>query len=141
MLTIELFETENLPAVQPTLYDALKDFLPIAMEYLRLDILPQIKLKKQIDTATGPTFGNFSYSGGHQCITLGINTRHPVDILRTLAHELTHFQQFKRGKLSTGAGEDGSPIENEANAEAGVILRKFNTEFPQYLNLKPIQLS
>jgi hypothetical protein len=34
----------------------------------------------------------------------------------------------------------GSTEEDEANAEAGVIMRKFNQQFPQYMELKPIIL-
>ena len=48
-----------------------------------------------------------------------------VDILRSLAHELVHARQHEQGRLNPGAGDDGSPIENEANSLAGVIMRKF----------------
>lgn len=49
------------------------------------------------------------------------------DIMRSIAHELVHHQQNEAGKLddTTAAGSDGSDIENEANARAGVIMRKF----------------
>ena len=48
-----------------------------------------------------------------------------VDILRSIAHELVHAKQHEDGKLKPGSGEDGTPIENEANSLAGVIMRKF----------------
>lgn len=48
-----------------------------------------------------------------------------VDILRSLAHELVHAKQHEQGRLKPGCGDDGSPIENEANSLAGVIMRKF----------------
>ena len=48
-----------------------------------------------------------------------------VDILRSIAHELVHAKQHEDGKLKPGCGDDGSPIENEANSLAGVIMRKF----------------
>ena len=48
-----------------------------------------------------------------------------VDILRSVAHELVHAKQHEDGKLVPGAGDDGSPIENEANSLAGVIMRQF----------------
>ena len=51
-----------------------------------------------------------------------------VDILRSLAHELVHAKQHEDGRLSPGSGDDGSPIENEANSLAGVIMRKFQRE-------------
>jgi predicted nucleic-acid-binding Zn-ribbon protein len=39
--------------------------------------------------------------------------------------------QNRRGELDQDSGEDGSPIENEANATAGIIMRKFGRENPQ----------
>jgi hypothetical protein len=38
------------------------------------------------------------------------------------------------------AGRQVVLIEDEANAEAGVIMREFNKQFPQYMELKPIVL-
>ena len=49
------------------------------------------------------------------------------DILRSVAHELTHAKQHQNNELTDikNDGSDGSPIENEANAKAGEIIRKF----------------
>jgi Zn-dependent peptidase ImmA (M78 family) len=52
-----------------------------------------------------------------------------ADILRTLAHELVHHMQNLKGDELNG--DDGSEIENEANAQAGVIMRKFGRENPE----------
>lgn len=51
-----------------------------------------------------------------------------VDILRSLAHELVHAKQHEDGRLDSNSGEDGSPIENEANSIAGVLMRRFQRE-------------
>lgn len=48
-----------------------------------------------------------------------------VDILRSIAHELVHAKQHEDGRLDMDSGKDGSPIENEANSLAGIIMRKF----------------
>ena len=48
-----------------------------------------------------------------------------VDILRSVAHELVHAKQHEDGRLTPGCGDDGHPIENEANSLAGIIMRKF----------------
>jgi hypothetical protein len=44
-----------------------------------------------------------------------------------LAHELVHHKQNLEGRLKDAVkdGEDGSPIENEANAKAGEIVRRY----------------
>jgi len=56
--------------------------------------------------------------------------RNLADVLRTLAHELVHEKQKKEGRLYSGAGDDGTDIENEANAEAAIIMRRFGKANP-----------
>jgi hypothetical protein len=57
-----------------------------------------------------------------------------VDIMRSIAHELTHNKQDVEKRLQQDKHETqnaaGSPIENEANATAGVIMRKFGEMYP-----------
>jgi hypothetical protein len=55
---------------------------------------------------------------------VGVN-RNLADILRTLGHELVHHKQNLDGKINAQSGITGSDEENEANAKAGVLLRKF----------------
>jgi hypothetical protein len=73
-------------------------------------------------------------------INLALGGRHPVDILRTLAHELVHFKQHLDHKLNAKSGDTGSPEENEAHAKAGIIMRIFNKKYPHAVELKPIDL-
>jgi cytidyltransferase-like protein len=54
-----------------------------------------------------------------------VKNRNMADILRTLAHELVHRRQEEQGRLDPTSGQTGSPIEDEANAMAGVLLRNF----------------
>lgn len=118
-----------------TLIDALRDFLPIAVEHLNLDHIPKIKLVKSLDDTT---FGR--YVNDEQVIYVVVDNRNPVDILRTLAHEMVHYAQGQDDQLDSTSGETGSPIENEANAEAGVIMRLFNQKHPNYMQADPIAL-
>lgn len=119
-----------------TLINALEDFLPLAMEQLGITKLPKITFKKDVESSRAPTFGRFTNDS--KVIFVDIENRHPNDILRTLAHELTHFAQNERGELDAESGNTGSDAENEANAVAGVIMRHFNQAHPEYLKLKPI---
>jgi len=64
-----------------------------------------------------------------QSIKVVVHNRNMADILRTLAHELVHHMQNTNGEELNG--EDGSNIENEANAMAGVIMREFGRENPE----------
>jgi hypothetical protein len=69
------------------------------------------------------TFGTFNPDNDK--IWLYVGNRNMADILRTLAHELVHRKQAEDGRLNITSGETGSDIENEANAQAGVLLRNF----------------
>lgn len=130
---------ENYSIDKDQMMDMLKDFLPIAMKELKITKLPPIVLQRSVETHEGQaTFGRFVNE--EEKIYLGINNRHPVDILRTLAHELTHFKQSLDNKMYHGAGETGSPIENEANVKAGIIMRHFNKKYPNAIKSKPLEL-
>lgn len=75
------------------------------------------------DTQQRSSFGTFDT--GNNKIWLYVKNRNMADILRTLAHELVHRKQAEDGRLNITSGETGSDIENEANAQAGVLLRNF----------------
>lgn len=69
------------------------------------------------------------YIPSEEKILVVVHNRNMADILRTLAHELVHhYQKLNGDELN---GEDGSETENEANAKAGVIMRKFGRENPE----------
>lgn len=95
-------------------------FLPFVKKELNIKELPKIhfvddpKFAKRI-----AAFGQIKDNR----IVIDIQGRQIMDILRTLAHELTHYRQHKRGTI--GSGHAGSFTENEANRVAGTIVRKF----------------
>ena len=102
-----------------------REFLLFCKDHLELDKLPKIHWYTNDDVGESrPSFGSFHNED--QVIKIGINNRHPLDIMRTLAHELTHYKQWTQNKLHSGSGETGSPEENEANAVAGIIMRDWN---------------
>lgn len=111
-------------------------FLPVAMKYIGLKSLPKIIFEKSVGDTSQPTFGK--YVNGEHTLYVALANRHPNDILRTIAHELTHFRQDTENQLNSTSGETGSPIENEANSTAGIVMRHFNKMYPEYLSLKPI---
>jgi uncharacterized protein YvpB len=133
MILYEMFDHDE----SLTIVDALRDFLPLAMNHLQIEKLPRIHIRAGLKTGSQPSFGQF---GTNNEINVEVEGRHPVDVLRTLAHELTHFAQNLRNEIEDNSGETGSDIENQANAEAGVIMRNFNKKYPKYLSLRPIIL-
>jgi Zn-dependent peptidase ImmA (M78 family) len=117
----------------------LGNFLPVAMEHLQLKTLPKFKLELYIDDDEQPTFGKFV--NDENTIYLGIEDRHPLDIIRTLAHELVHFKQGTEHQLDNTAGNTGSPQENQAHELAGIIMRHFNKAHPEYFKESAINIS
>ena len=113
-------------------------FLPLAMKVLKIDSLPKMKFEVAIDDLDQPTFGRFDPDNNE--LTVALANRHPNDILRTVAHELVHYKQGLEHKLDDFSGETGSDEENEAHAVAGVIMRYFNKQYPQFLKQKPLML-
>jgi hypothetical protein len=111
-------------------------FLPLCMEILKLDSLPRIIFAMHIKDTEQPTFGR--YNNDEQTLEVALANRHPNDILRTIAHELQHYKQGQEHRLGPDAGDTGSPIENEANAMAGIVMRNFNKQYPEYLGDRPI---
>ena len=100
-------------------------FLPFVKKELNIKELPKIhfvddpKFAKRI-----AAFGQIKDNR----IVIDIKNRQTMDILRTVAHELTHYRQHKTGR--NGTGHAGSPTENEANKLAGTIVRKFGERHP-----------
>jgi hypothetical protein len=113
-----------------------KKFLPLAMEVLEVDSLPKMHFAPELNTGDQPSFG--MYVPDKNILAVALVNRHPVDILRTVAHELVHFKQNMNGELTPDSGETGSPHENQAHEIAGVIMRNFNKRYPEYLKSKPL---
>jgi hypothetical protein len=107
------------------------DFVKFAKEYLGIsdDIQIALTFTKTNDIKTT---AYYDYSNGG-FIKVYVKDRLLVDIEKSIAHELTHHLQNIEGRLNNPIkdGEDGSPIENEANAKAGEIIRKWGKLHPE----------
>jgi len=109
-----------------------KEFVKFIVKELELKSLPKsIKFEGDDYSAQHLTFGTYNPSTDEIVVVKG--QRHPIDVLRTLAHELVHHKQHKNGQELNG--EDGSITENEANAMAGELMRKFKTVHPEIFNV------
>jgi hypothetical protein len=101
--------------------DILDLFIPFCKDYLKIKHMPQIDRISGEDAQKLKAFG--CWDG--EKIRINVEGRHPMDVCRTLAHELVHCV---KGHTN---GEDGSDDENEANAMAGVVMRKFAKAHPE----------
>ena len=130
MRIFDLFENET-----PNIKKIILEVLPLIARELDLDHLLTIVLVDQVEDVDQPTFGK--YEDSH--IQIAVQHRQPVDILRTLAHEMTHYKQDLLKQLGGSSGKTGSPTENEAHEIAGIIMRHIDKKYPNFLKLDSVK--
>jgi hypothetical protein len=69
-------------------------------------------------------------SGDMKVYTRG---RGMADVLRSIAHEMVHHLQNQRQQLNVNHPDVGGKIEDEANAVAGQLVKKFGYQFPKLI--------
>lgn len=117
--------------------EGMRKFLELATRALDLETLPSIVWDASEDHVENrATFGTFM--NDDQSIIVKIRNRHPLDIMRTLAHELAHYKQWLDGEINDQSGETGSKQENQAHAKAGIIMRYFDRMYPKMFSSKPV---
>jgi predicted nucleotidyltransferase len=106
-------------------------FIKDAVQQLNIEHMPEVVLHN--DASWSKQTNSFGqYNPGTRTLHVSLANRHLLDILRTVAHELTHCRQNELNELPDDAGETGSPWENEANAQAGILMRDFADANPEY---------
>ena len=110
--------------------DVVNDFAQFCVTNLRLESPVRLRLKKDPAwSERNKTFGR--YNGETNELEVSLAGRHIMDVLRTIAHELTHQRQHEREAVPDHAGETGSEYENEANARAGILMREYGRAHPE----------
>jgi len=106
------------------------DFVNFAKKLLDIDddVTVELAFEKTPDIRTTAYYHNSDHR-----VKVYVKDRAKIDVMRSIAHELVHHRQNIDGKLTDPEkdGADGSPIENEANAVAGVIMRKWGRLHPE----------
>jgi len=106
------------------------EFIDFCLTFLKIeDSTERLKVVLSSDKEAFQTYA--FYNPNKKLAAVYAINRATLDIFRSLAHELVHFKQDLNNEISDEQGgdeNDGVPIENEANAVAGVILRKFGRE-------------
>jgi hypothetical protein len=109
-----------------TKQQSIQNFVEFATKRLKLKEQPKISL------VAGREFAEVKTSlGGFDPVSKEIfvatEGRLTADILRTLAHEMVHRKQDELGLVKNPMkdGADGSPIENQAHAVAGILMREY----------------
>lgn len=117
-------------------FSILLEFIEFAAKHLELNSLPKFDFKFDAkQSIEHRSFGGY----GSESITITVHNRHIMDVCRTLAHELVHYKQDLNDELNgENPGATGSPQENEANAEAAVIMRNWGKANPDLFNKESI---
>ena len=115
--------------------NSINHFVEYATKKLKLNERPKITL------LTGREYSEAKTSlGGYNPMSkeiyVAIEGRLTADILRTLAHEMVHRKQDELGlvKDEIKDGATGSPIENQAHAVAGILMRNYGKINKQIYN-------
>ena len=114
---------------------SIQHFIEWATGRLKLQEQPKITL------LTGREYSEAKTSlGGYNPMSkeiyVAIEGRLGADILRTIAHEMVHRKQDEMGlvKDEVKDGATGSPIENQAHAVAGILMREYGKINKQIYN-------
>lgn len=108
-----------------------EEFIQYAASYLNLNSVPRITLKDKLDKGSFAVWTN-------EGIEVSVTNRHPMDVFRSVAHELVHQKQHEEDVLHAESGVTGSEHENEANAIAGIMMRNYAKQNPELFNLEHI---
>ena len=105
------------------------DFINFAKQELGIDDDVRVELAYE----RTPDLTTTAYYNLNGFIKIYVKDRAIIDIMRSVGHELVHHRQNLDGRLIDTAkdGKDGSPIENEANAVAGVLIRRYGKIHPE----------
>ena len=120
--------------------DIIVDFIKEMKVRITIEKLPKIYLHKDAPPE-GVTTGAFMPS--QDVIHVRCRNRLLVDILRTLAHELTHHRQFERGdeeRIQAEPDDIFAWYENEAYINAGNIVKDFCRKYGKVEKEKLYQL-
>jgi predicted kinase len=127
------FTSLNEEVTRKELAPMLDSFVSFASDKLGIKSMPKVRYKSDEDD-----YNSFAaYNPADNELSVHTKGRHPMDVFRSVAHELVHHKQNEEGRIGKNIakeGSTGSKIENEANAEAGKIMRWFAQTNPDYFS-------
>ena len=124
-VTVKHFDKEH-GIKNKKLYETFIKFLQEIIP-IKNDVLINLVDKRIGDMTTGSRSNDST-------LKILVKNRINRDILRTLAHEWVH--EYQRTILNRDKGPNiGGRNEDEANAESGAIIKKFEKKFPNFEKL------
>jgi len=103
--------------------ELLTNFVKFVIKELEIQNPPTVAIQNGKGKLS--TTANYDYGKENKIIKINGKHRLLVDIMRSVAHELTHHKQFEDGRLKVKPPDIGGEIEDEANAFAGRAIKMF----------------
>ena len=112
--------------------DQLRDFVRWCVDQLDIqEALPKIRFQ---DAKEGPDQHRTGYYDDNDDIMwVYTGNRNLIDIMRTVAHELVHRKQHEDNRVHGDQSYPGSPIEQEADAVAGYLMKLYGKDNPEII--------
>jgi len=113
----------------------LKGFVDLVVKELGIE--NEVNIDYTEDKSKVDTTAVYRYEDGANAdienaeVTVYTKERALQDIMRSVAHELVHHHQNEEGELKGKIQNVGGPIEDEANAVAGELLKKYGLQHPE----------
>lgn len=101
----------------------LREFVLFVAKELQIKHIPEVRIQNHRNGLK--TTANYDYTKDEKIIKICSKNRALVDVLRSIAHELTHHKQYEQGRLKVKPPDIGGEIEDEANAKAGQFIKMF----------------
>lgn len=126
MLLYDLFESEDIPH-----QERVKHFINWVYDKEHIKgPMPRIVFSDKKDS---PDMHHTGWYRAHtNTMWVYTHERNLIDILRTIAHELTHRKQGSQGRIK-GHSPPGSKLERQADAEAGYLMKLYGAEHPEII--------
>jgi Zn-dependent peptidase ImmA (M78 family) len=108
--------------------DQLRDFVKWTCDKLKIKKMPRLEFQDSKESGDQKKTAHFDMQDGMIWIYTG--NRNLADIMRSVAHELTHYKQDEKGQVSSDQSYPGSPIEQQADAVAGYLMKLYLDKEP-----------
>ena len=108
--------------------DQLRDFVKWTCDKLKIKKMPRLEFQDSKESGDQKKTAHFDMQDGMIWIYTG--NRNLADIMRSVAHELTHYKQDEKGQVSPDQSYPGSPIEQQADAVAGYLMKLYLDKEP-----------
>lgn len=111
----------------------ISDFVEFVSDKLRIDTPPEVNVSNNPNFAKEhKTFG--IYYPEKSGFTVEVYERNIVDVLRTIAHEMTHHRQ-----MEVRSTKSRTELEIEATTAAGMLVKLFCEDRPELYSSKEIE--